>query len=109
VLKTYEKLMLTFHLLKYYIVILRVFRSGLNPIDLSVAFPGLKWGEYLNTMHFKLFVKETAEDLRQNELKFISLYDHCEVFIEEITASNPLFAETFQKDIVETSFVGVFK
>jgi hypothetical protein len=41
--------MLSFNLLKYYIVLLRKFQAGLNKNSLNERFPNMKWNEYVST------------------------------------------------------------
>lgn len=65
-LKAPERLMLSFNLLKYYIVLLRGFKEGLNSASLNQQYPGLKWNEFLNSKQFKELAKETSDDLSQN-------------------------------------------
>jgi hypothetical protein len=45
--------MLSYNLLKYYLVLLKNFKEGLNKTDLNQAYPGLKWGEYQASKQFK--------------------------------------------------------
>ena len=67
--------MLSYNLLKYYVILLRKFKGGLNSKSLSERYPNLKWSEYTKTKEFKEFIYEVDKTLSQNELKFISLYD----------------------------------
>jgi hypothetical protein len=52
-LKAHERLMLSYNLLKYYLVLLKNFKEGLNKNDLNQLYPGLKWGEFMATKQFK--------------------------------------------------------
>jgi len=74
-LKPHERLMLTYNVLKYYIVLLRKFKKNLNKDSLNQLYPNMKWNGYITTDEFKDLVKETSEDLSQNEIKFTTLYD----------------------------------
>jgi hypothetical protein len=58
ILKPHERLMLSYNLLKYYIVLLRAFRDSLNKNELSQRYPGLKWQEFLTSKQFKEFQKD---------------------------------------------------
>ena len=69
--------MLSYNTLKYYIVLLKKFKTHLNSNALSQLYPNMRWGEYEKTKEFKELVKEVDEDLNQNEVKFSQLYDNC--------------------------------
>ena len=43
ILKPHERLMLSYNLTKYYLVLLRNFKEGLNKNELNARYPGLKW------------------------------------------------------------------
>lgn len=45
--------MLSYNLTKYYLVLLRNFKEGLNKNELNARYPGLKWNEVINTKQFK--------------------------------------------------------
>lgn len=48
------RLMLCYNLHKYYLILLRQFRAGLSSKHyLEDHFPGLKWGEYLDSDDFR--------------------------------------------------------
>lgn len=66
ILKVHEKLMLSYNVLKYYIILLRKFRSGLGLNALNTRYPNLKWNEYSKTEEFKSMVAEVDNDLSQN-------------------------------------------
>jgi serine/threonine protein kinase len=84
ILKPHERLMLSYNLLKYYIVLLRAFRDGLNKNDLTQRYPGLKWQEVLTTKQFKEFYKDVDESLNQATVKLANLFDQCRGCIKEI-------------------------
>lgn len=41
--------MLSYNILKYYVILLRKFKSGLNPNSLNDLYPNLKWNDYCKT------------------------------------------------------------
>ncbi len=49
ILKNEEKLMLTFNLLKYYIILLTKFRDSLDSTSLNKLYPNLRWNEFVLT------------------------------------------------------------
>lgn len=63
-LKAHEKLMLSYNVLKYYIVLLRNFKASLNANSLNNLHPGLKWADYIKTDEFRSFAEEVNTDLR---------------------------------------------
>ena len=91
--------MLSYNLLKYYVILLRKFKGGLNSKSLSERYPNLKWNEYTKTKEFKELLNEVDEDLRTNELKFTQLYDQCEDYLKEISDINPKFKAAFTREI----------
>lgn len=91
--------MLSYNLLKYYIVLLRGFRDSLNKNDLAQRYPGLKWTEVLSTKQFKEFFKDVDESLNQASLKLANLYDQCRGTIKEIEDINPKFAAAFGSEV----------
>lgn len=101
--------MLSYNILKYYVILLRKFKSGLNPNSLNSLYPHLKWSDYSKTKEFKDLVSEVEEDLSQNELKFSQLYDKCEDYLKEISEINPKFKAAFTPDIEEKDFELEFK
>jgi hypothetical protein len=66
-LKPPERLMLVYNLKKYYIVLLRKFRQGLNKNSLKDRYPNLKWDEFTTTKEFRELVSEVDEDISKNE------------------------------------------
>lgn len=104
ILKIHEKLMLSFNVLKYYIILLRKFRSELNANSLTKTYPNLNWNGYSKTAEFKDMVGEVDEDLNQNELKFTNLFDQCEDYIKDICEVNSKFKSSYTQDIKETDF-----
>lgn len=87
--------MLSYNLLKYYIVLLRSFKDGLNKNDLSQRHPGLKWGEVLATKQFKEFSKDVDECLNQASVKLVNLYDQCRQCLKDIEEINSKFTGAF--------------
>lgn len=43
ILKIHEKLMLSYNIMKYYVILLRKFKSTLNPNSLNTLYPNHKW------------------------------------------------------------------
>jgi hypothetical protein len=84
ILKPHERLMLSYNLLKYYIVLLRSFRDSLNKNELIQRYPGLKWNEVLTTKQFKEFYKDVDDSLNQASLKLANLYDQCRGCLKDI-------------------------
>ena len=62
--------MISYNLVKYYIVLLRKFKGLLNTNSLNQRFPNMKWQQYSATQEYKELVKEVNDDLCQNEVKF---------------------------------------
>ena len=108
-MKPHEKLMLSYNTLKYYIVLLRKFKSILNKNSLNQIYPNMKWNQYVATQEFKELVKETDDDLSQNEVKFNQLYDQCEDVLKDISEINSKFGAAFNQDITEKEFENEFK
>lgn len=94
--------MISYNLVKYYIVLLRKFKGLLNPNSLNQRFPNMKWQQYSATQEYKELVKEVNDDLCQNEVKFEGIYDECEDILKEIEGINAKFKPVFNKDITET-------
>lgn len=109
ILDTRSKLMLSYNLMKYYLVLLREFKEGLNKDFLPQRYPGKKWVEYLATKQFKELWGEVNDDLSQYEIKFNNLHNQCEAYIKEIDEINPKFKTAFTEEIHEKGFEGPFK
>jgi hypothetical protein len=74
----HEVLMLSFNLLKYYIVLLRQFREELTETNLQKLYPNYKWPGYVSTTkEFKELLQEVDDDLSQSLIKFGMLFDEC--------------------------------
>jgi len=101
--------MIAYNLLKYYVVLLRNFREGLNKNDLNARYPNLQWNEYTTTKEFKDLIKEVDEDRAQNEMKLSNLHSDCEGYLKEIDEINSKFSLAFNQDLQETNFEGTFK
>lgn len=101
-LKNHERLMISYNLVKYYIVLLRKFKGLLNINSLNQRFPNMKWQQYSATQEYKELVKEVNDDLCQIEVKFETIYDECEDILKEIEGINSKFKPVFNKDITET-------
>lgn len=101
--------MLSYNLLKYYIVLLRTFRDGLNKNDLIQRYPGLKWQEVLTTKQFKEFYKDVDESLNQATVKLANLFDQCRGCIKDIEEINSRFTAAFGADVDDKTFDGAFK
>ncbi len=50
--------MLSYNLTKYYLILLKTFKDGLNKNELNQQYPGLKWNEVLSSKQFKEFYKD---------------------------------------------------
>jgi hypothetical protein len=109
ILKPHERLMLSYNLLKYYIVLLRGFRDSLNENDLAQRYPGLKWAEVLGTKQFKEFSKDVEECLNQAALKLANIYDQCRGLLHEIESINSKFLAAFSSEVEDKAFDGAFK
>ena len=57
--------MLSYNLMKYYLILLKEFKEGLNKESLNDRYPGKKWVEYLGTKQFKELWSEVNDDLNQ--------------------------------------------
>ena len=65
-MKPRDRLMLSYNLMKYYVVLLRKFKKMLNKDSLNERFPHMRWTEYVGTKEFKEMVKEVEDDLNQH-------------------------------------------
>jgi hypothetical protein len=101
--------MISYNLTKYYLVLLRSFKDGLNKNELNQRYPGLKWNEVLNTKQFKEFFKDVEECIDQSSLKFSNLYDQCKGCLKDIEEINSKFVSAFGPDVEDRSFDGSFK
>ena len=103
-MEPHVRLMLSYNLMKYYVVLLRKFKGLLNKNSLNERYPHMRWTEYVSTPEFKELVKEVDDDLNQQEMKFVTLYDECEETLKEISEINSKFKAAFDREITEKEF-----
>ena len=90
--------MLSYNLLKYYLVLINGYKATIGSVaGLNEKYPNLKWNEFATTKEFRELKGEVDTDINTQEVKFESLYDQCEDYLEEINQINTKFNTAFNR------------